>query len=50
MLPSFMIVDNFLRLLTDDKFHNALINTAVFCVAGAILAGAVSLVRRLRNA
>ena len=27
-----------------------LINTAVFCVAGAILAGAVSLVRRLRHA
>jgi hypothetical protein len=27
-----------------------LVNTAVFCVAGAILAGAVSLVRRLRHA
>ena len=26
----FIGIDNFLRLFTDDKFHNALINTAVF--------------------
>jgi multiple sugar transport system permease protein len=30
-------VDNFLRLFTDDKFHNALINTAVFSIVAVAL-------------
>lgn len=33
----FVGIDNFLRLLTDDKFHNALINTAVFSIVAVIL-------------
>jgi multiple sugar transport system permease protein len=33
----FIWFDNFLRLLTDDKFHNALINTAVFSVVAVSL-------------
>jgi multiple sugar transport system permease protein len=30
-------IDNFLRLFTDDKFHNALINTAVFSIVAVTL-------------
>ena len=30
-------IDNFLRLFTDDKFHNALVNTAVFSVVAVTL-------------
>ncbi|HET7911199.1 MAG TPA: sugar ABC transporter permease, partial [Pseudolabrys sp.] len=30
-------IDNFLRLFTDDKFHNALINTAVFSIVAVAL-------------
>jgi len=33
----FVGIDNFLRLLTDDKFHNALINTAVFSIVAVTL-------------
>ena len=33
----FVGFDNFLRLLTDDKFHNALINTAVFSITAVTL-------------
>lgn len=33
----FVGIDNFLRLLTDDKFHNALINTAVFSIVAVSL-------------
>jgi signal transduction histidine kinase len=42
-----------LRYSGEQRFSTTatiLLNTAVFCVAGAILAGAVSLVRRLRRA
>jgi multiple sugar transport system permease protein len=34
---TFAGIDNFLRLFTDDKFHNALINTAVFSVVAVTL-------------
>jgi multiple sugar transport system permease protein len=33
----FVGIDNFLRLFTDDKFHNALINTAVFSTVAVTL-------------
>jgi multiple sugar transport system permease protein len=33
----FVGIDNFLRLFTDDKFHNALINTAVFSIVAVTL-------------
>src|SRR5262249_51809069 len=33
----FVGLDNFLRLFTDDKFHNALINTAVFTTVAVTL-------------
>lgn len=33
----FVGLDNFLRLFTDDKFHNALINTAVFSIVAVSL-------------
>jgi multiple sugar transport system permease protein len=33
----FIGIDNFLRLFTDDKFHNALINTAVFSTVAVTL-------------
>ena len=33
----FVGVDNFLRLLTDDQFHNGLFNTVVFTVVAVTL-------------
>jgi multiple sugar transport system permease protein len=39
----FIGIDNFLRLFTDDKFHNALINTAVFTSVAVTLEFALGL-------